>query len=43
MACAQAVDTKNGNGLWQAAVEKKIHIVGIVFKLLEKDGNTPVG
>ena len=40
---ALELDKKNGNTLWQQAIEKEMHNVGVAFQILEEDENLPVG
>lgn len=40
---ALALDAKNGNDYWQAAIDKEMKAVRIAFKVLEQDDKIPVG
>ena len=40
---AKELDEKNNNSLWQEAIDKEMHNVGVAFQILEDDEHVPVG
>jgi len=37
------IDRKNGNQLWQEALEKEMNNIGVAFEILNDGENVPVG
>ena len=40
---AKELDIKNKNSLWQDAIDKEMHNIGVAFQILENDEHVPVG